>query len=86
MTKVAPIMSELFPSVRDAVVKSCEESRNDPGEWTRRAVETLASAVGMVIEDQVRRDIIQAIVTEHVYNERRDAQALQDWMERGDLR
>ena len=42
--------------------------------------------VNEYVEDQVRRDIIQAVITDYVYNVQRDEKALRDWLERGGLR
>lgn len=54
MTKLAPIMNALFPSVGDAVKKSHIESR-DALEWTRSAEDALRSLGAAQIEDLVRR-------------------------------
>lgn len=86
MTKLGPVMSALFPTVKDAAVKSVRESAYDPETWTRSATEELTNTVMIVMADQVRRDIIQAIITDYVYNEKRDVRALQDWAQRGGLR
>lgn len=85
MTKLGPIMSALFPTVREAVTRSRRESAFDPMAWTRGAEAELANVVRTTMADQTRRDIIQAIITDLVYNEQRDVQALQDWVQRGGL-
>lgn len=37
------------------------------------------------MDSQVKRDIVQAIITDYVYNDQKDADALKDWAERGGL-
>lgn len=63
MTRLAPIMSALFPNVRKAIEKAYSESR-EPIEWTIAGENIL----NLTMQDQVCRDIIQAIVTDYVYN------------------
>ena len=86
MTKLGPILSALFPDVRDAVVRSCAESAHDPESWTRSANEQLLALLHCEIADQLRRDIVQAVITDYLYNVQRDIHALEDWSKRGGLR
>ena len=67
MTKLAPIMSALFPNVRKAIERAYSESRK-PMEWTTAMEAALQSTVDAALQDQVRRDIIQAIITDYVFN------------------
>ena len=85
MTKLAPIMGALFPEVKRAVARACSESSDEP-KWTEAAEEELAKLPGRTLTDQARRDVIQAIVTDHLINEAHDEKALEDWASRGGLR
>lgn len=86
MTKLAPIMSALFPKMRVAVERSYRESARDPESWTRAALESLPADVRREMSEQLRRDVVQAVITDHVYNVQHDVQALEDWTRRGGLR
>ena len=85
MTKLAPIMSALFPTVKQVVVKAYNEE-NDPKEWTLLAQTELNNLVNRELQNQVRRDILQAIITDHIYLEKNNLNDLKKWTEIGDLR
>ena len=85
MTRLAPIMSALFPSVKKAMVEVYKES-SEPTEWTSRVETELLTYLACSIADRTRRDIIQAIVTDYVYNELGKASDLEKWSKNGGLR
>ena len=85
MTKLAPIMSALFPKVRSAVVDAYKDNLNAI-EWTKRAEEVLINDLATELNDRTRCDIIQAIITDYVYNELGKKNDLQKWAENGGLR
>lgn len=85
ITKLAPIMSALFPSVKQAVVDAYHEA-NDPKEWTILAQNELKNVIAREIQDQVRRDILQSIITDHIYLEKNNLNDLKKWSEIGGLR
>lgn len=85
MTKLAPIMSELFPNVRTAVEQAYSESRV-PEEWTRSAENALLDGTAHDISAQVRRDIIQAVITDYIFNKLGNSVDLQKWTLEGGLR
>ena len=84
MTKLAPIISELFPEIKDAVANAYSESCR-PAEWTQCAEQTLQKLIIREIDDQVRRDIIQAVITDYVFNERNSLTDLERWHMEGGL-
>ena len=84
-TKLAPIMSALFPTVRDAVKSSYKEFA-DEKDWTASAESALRACVNTQLADNVRRDIIQAVITDYVYVELGKKSDLQRWSESGGLR
>lgn len=85
MTKLAPIMSALFPKVKSAIV-SVYKDNPDVAEWTNCAEETLHNDILCEINDKTRRDIIQAVITDYVYLELGKKNDLQKWAENGGLR
>lgn len=85
-TKIAPIMGALFPKVRDAVRDSYNES-SDEKEWTTRAESALNACINTKrISDNVRRDIVQAIITDYIYNDLGNKNDMQRWAEKGGLK
>ena len=85
MTRLAPIMSALFPKVKNAVVYAYNDNP-DASEWTNRAEEALLNNLLNEISDRTRRDIIQAVITDYVYNELGNQADMQKWAENGGLR
>lgn len=85
-TKIAPIMGALFPKVRDAVRDSYNESF-DEKEWTASAESALNACINTKrISDNVRRDIVQAIITDYIYNDLGNKNDMQRWAEKGGLK
>ena len=85
MTKLAPVMNALFPSVTDAVRKSALES-SDASEWNQSAEDALCTLGVIRIDDLVRRDIIQCAMTYYFLIELNDESKLQEWTARGGLK
>ena len=82
MTKLAPVMSNLFPEVKKIIRNACS-NESDVTQWTREANELLMK---YNIDDQVRRDIIQGAITYYLLNEKNSRSSLEDWIQRGGLR
>jgi len=85
MTKLAPIMSALFPKVKEAVVSAYNDNP-DAAEWTNRAEEALLNNLTVEINDRTRRDIIQAVITDYVFIKLGNQTDMQKWAESGGLR
>lgn len=85
MTKLAPIMTLLFPNVYNVVKKTYNDT-SEPKEWTRSANEELNRVINVQIDNQVRRDIIQCIMTEYIFLELNNGSALEKWSKEGGLR
>lgn len=85
MTKLAPIMSALFPNVRKAVISAYKDNSN-ADEWTNSAENALLSSITSEIDNKTRRDIIQAVITDYIYNDLGNKADLQKWAENGGLR
>lgn len=85
MTKLAPIMSALFPEVKNAVDEAYQEARK-PNEWTEKAEFVLTSLMEENIDNQVRRDIIQSIFTDYLMFDMNNVKALELWSKEGGLK
>lgn len=85
MTKLAPIISELFPDVKKAIKEIYFETKI-PNEWTIHAEKVLYQMIGSDIENQVRRDIIQCLFTDYLMFDRNSLEDLKLWSREGGLR
>ena len=84
MTKLAPVMTAMFPEVEEAVREAHYESR-DAAQWTAGAEKALQRLHESAISDQVRRDIIQSVMTQYLLLELHNEQALREWHQKGGL-
>jgi len=82
MTKLAPIMNALFPDITQEI-KDAYMNEADACEWTRGVNELLSKEK---IDDQVRRDIIQATITYYFICETNNRDSLEIWIRKGGLR
>lgn len=82
MTKLAPIMSALFPNVRKSIESAYSESRK-PMDWTVAGENELKKSLSTELQEQVRRDIIQAIVTDYVFNKLGRLDDVERWAREG---
>ena len=82
MTKLAPVMNALFPDIKKTIQKAYV-NETDVTEWTREANEIL---IKYNLDDQVRRDIIQATITYYMMTETNNRVSLENWIQRGGLR
>lgn len=82
MTKLAPIMSVLFPNVRKSIESAYSESRK-PMDWTVAGENELKKSLNTELQDQVRRDIIQAIVIDYVFNKLGKSDEVEHWTKEG---
>lgn len=84
MTELAPFMSALFPSVKEAVeaaIKRSEDSR----QWTAAAESELKNRADAIMGDTVRRAIIQGVITDILYLDKADEAKFTDWYNNGGL-
>ena len=84
MTRLAPIMSALFPEVHAAAVEAIA-SGNEMIEWTERVRRALYELTGRMERDQLERDIVQGIFVECLLIEQGDIQKLERWTTEGGL-
>ena len=84
MTKLAPVMAALFPKSYEATKNTYVMNPDNPGLWTNDIVNALNRDhywINKQNMDQVQRDIIQALVTQYVFNEIHQGAKLESWSE-----
>ncbi len=84
MTKLAPMMSALFPEVAQAAKDSLERSKQAE-QWTRAAEAALRTRIDAQMDDTVRRAVIQGVMTDLLHLQMRDEKAFSDWYRNGGL-
>ncbi len=89
MSVLGEVMSVLFPEVKNEVSKAYLGA-TDMKEWTESAQEALKMALantgeGSRLGEQVRRDIIQSIITYYVWIVQRDQASAERWYVEGGL-
>ena len=82
MKTLGEIMYELFPEFGRKVKESIDDG-NGVEEWTRGLNEDINN---LAINDQLRRDIVQGIVTHYLVNELNNSEMLLAWRDRGGVR
>lgn len=78
MTKLAPIMSALFPDVAKTVERELKSS-NEAEQLTRAAEAALGGSINREIDNRTRRVIIQGIITDILYLQMQDSKSYDDW-------
>ena len=83
-TKIAPVISALFPEVKQAFTESF--SRTDDGEqWSCDVDEAIQRILHLDAEDQLRKDIRQCIITDYLHNELGKTDLLEKWSKEGGI-
>lgn len=84
-TKLAPVIGALFPYVRQSI-KETISTFPDERKWTESADSALRACINnMAVNNKLRRDIIQAIMTDYLYVELGKKDELQRWIGKGGL-
>ena len=86
MTKLAPIVNGLFPSVVKAIRETYSYKSAIASDWTQSAEDALVELGNYTIRNQVRRDIIQCAMTYYFLNETSNINALREWKNNGGMR
>ncbi len=82
MHDYAKISSQLYPELVN-VVREKSEKTKDYQELTATLSETIATHLPLWIEEQTKRDLIQATMTYYYLYELKDETAFQDWAAKG---
>lgn len=81
-TRLAPVIAELYPSVRSSFVSSYNRT-SDTVQWTIDVDNAIKNALQNQIEEELFRDIRQCIITDYLYNELNKADLLEKWSKEG---
>lgn len=82
MTKLAPIMAALFPKAYEATKNTYVMNQDNPALWTNDIINGLQTHYyidKLNMEEQVRRDVVQALITQYVFNEIHQETKLEEW-------
>lgn len=83
-TKLAPIMSELYPSAYEIVKKAYY--MGDEMLWTRMTDDALQEVLrNEAIDVHFRKTVVQSLITQYLYNELNKSDRLERWSEIGGL-
>lgn len=79
MLYLAPIIAELFPRTYKAFIDSYKAQTSDTNKWSVDVDEALKLEIAMNIEDNLRKDIRQCIITNCLYHELGRVDELEKW-------
>ena len=82
VTKYAPIMEALFPTVSNTIKEKINES-SDPADWTVSAISALEECIRIETDSTFRTDIIQALMVNYLIIEKNNNELYSEWSERG---
>lgn len=85
-TKLAPIVSNLFPTVYKAIIKSFSSTSSDTNQWTKDVDNEIRNLTQSEIEEELRRSIRQCIITQYILNELGKQDLMEKWSKQGALR
>ena len=83
MLYLAPIIVELFPRTYRAFIDSYKAQTSDTNKWSVDVDEALKLEIAMNIEDNLRKDIRQCIITNCLYHELGRVDELEKWSSEG---
>ena len=84
-TKLAPVISELFPELKAEFITSFNRT-SDPMQWTDDVDAAIRQLLQQDIEENLLRSIRQSIVTDYLYNELHKADLLEKWAATGGVK
>lgn len=86
MSKLGEEMSALFPEVLEEVRKAYSDT-TETKDWTEAAQNALVKSIGdrTRMSEQARRDIIQSIITYHIWIVQKDLDSAEKWYVEGGL-
>ena len=83
-TKIAPIISALFPEIKRAFTESFSRT-DDEEQWSRDVDETIQRILHLNSEEQLSKDIRQCIITDYLHNELGKTELLEKWSKEGGI-
>ena len=83
-TKIAPIISALFPEIKQAFTESFSRT-DDEEQWSRAVDETIQRILHLNSKEQLSKDIRQCIITDYLHNELGKTELLEKWSKEGGI-
>lgn len=84
-TKLAPIVTELFPCLKEAFIASFERT-SDTEKWTSDVDNAIRTQLDSKMEEETLRSIRQCIITDYLYNELGKTELLEEWAKKGGVK
>lgn len=82
MTRIAPIVTSLFPEAREAMA-AAKEKTSDPREWSLAIRQSIDGSCTEGTKPQLMRIITQGIVYDYLCNELHDRESFDGWYRNG---
>ena len=84
-TKLAPVVSELFPSIKEAFIVSFTRT-SDTEQWTIDVDNAIREQLKSDMEEELLRSIRQCIITDYLHNELGKTDLLEKWANHGGVK
>ena len=84
-TKLASIVTELFPCLKEAFIASFERT-SDTEKWTIDVDNAIRTQLDSKMEEETLRSIRQCIITDYLYNELGKTELLEEWARKGGVK
>ena len=84
-TKLAPIVAELFPDIKEAFIASFERT-SDTEQWSIDVDNAIRTQLNQDLEDDIVRSIRQCIITNYLYNDLGKTDLLENWANNGGIK
>ena len=84
-TKLAPVISELFPELKEAFILSFSRT-SDACQWTLDVDSAIKDQLGSNVEEELIRSIRQCIITDYLYNDLGKVDLLAKWSKEGGVK
>lgn len=84
-TKLAPIVAELFPDIKEAFIASFERT-SDTEQWSIDVDNAIRTQLNQDLEEDIVRSIRQCIITNYLYNDLGKTDLLENWANNGGIK
>lgn len=84
-TKLAPVIAELFPEIKETFIASFNRT-SDTVQWTIDVDNAIKKQIKTDIEEELLRSIRQCIITDYLHNELGKTDLLEKWANHGGVK
>ena len=84
-TKLAPVVSELFPNIKESFIVSFTRT-SDTEQWTIDVDNAIREQLKSDMEEELLRSIRQCIITDYLHNELGKTDLLEKWANQGGVK